>query len=83
MCIREACRVNGIPRSTVQDRFHGRILEKGRNIGPNLVLGIDGEENISQWMIKLAKCGFSIRKKKKITRDCCRYSKRQWKTDSI
>lgn len=63
MGIREACRLNGVPRSTIQDRIHGRIMEKKRKIGPDPVLGIKGEEKICQWVTNMAKCGFPIRKK--------------------
>lgn len=63
MGIRKACRLNGVPRSTIQDRIHGRVIEKKRKIGPDPIMGIQGEEKISRWVINMAKCGFPIRKK--------------------
>lgn len=58
MDIRQACRLNGVPRSTIQDRIHGGIVEKKRKIIPDPVLGIKGEDQISQCVLNMANCCF-------------------------
>lgn len=60
--IREACRQFDVPRTTVQDRLHGRITEKSRKVGPDPILGIEGENKIVDWIIELAKCGIPVKK---------------------
>lgn len=51
--IRETCRQFDVPRTTVQDRLHGRICEKPRKVGLNPILGIKGEKKIVVWIIEL------------------------------
>lgn len=62
--IREACRQYGVPRSSVQVRISGRIPAKHRKTGPEPILGIDGEQKVVDWIIKLAKCGIPVSKEK-------------------
>ncbi|KAG5872086.1 hypothetical protein JTB14_006432 [Gonioctena quinquepunctata] len=58
--IREARRKYGVPRGTIQDTLHGRVKEGPRKMGPSAVL--TGEEELVEWLMKLAKCGFPQRK---------------------
>lgn len=51
----------GVPRSTIQDRIHGRILEGPRRMGPPTILTIAEEERLEQWCNDLAKCGFPLK----------------------
>lgn len=60
--IREACRLYGAPRSTVQDRLSGRVAEQKRKVGPNPLFGFEGEKKIVDWIIELAKCGIPTNK---------------------
>ncbi|CAH0723593.1 unnamed protein product, partial [Brenthis ino] len=60
--IREACHHYGVPRSTVQDRISGRYKEQPRKVGPEPILGIDGEQKIVDWITELAKCGIPVSK---------------------
>lgn len=48
-----------VPRATLHDRIHGRILEGPRKMGPVTIL-TDEEE--SKWCLDLAKCGFARKK---------------------
>ncbi|CAG5027072.1 unnamed protein product [Parnassius apollo] len=59
--IRETCKKYNIPRSTVQDRLRGKRTDILKNLGPELVLGISMEK-VLQWIIKIAKCGFPVKK---------------------
>ncbi|CAK1588131.1 unnamed protein product, partial [Parnassius mnemosyne] len=60
--IRETCKKYNIPRSTVQDRLSGKRTDKLNNPGPEPVLGISMEKEVVQWIIKIAKCGFPVKK---------------------
>ncbi|CAH0713187.1 unnamed protein product, partial [Brenthis ino] len=60
--VREACRHYGVPRSTVQDRISGRSKEQPRKVGPEPILGIDGEQKVVDWITELAKCGIPVSK---------------------
>lgn len=61
-CIRETCRKYGIPRTTVQDRLAGRRQDVLQPRGPEPYLGFEGEKKVVNWLIKIAKCGFPIKK---------------------
>lgn len=64
MGIREACRVYGVPKTTVHDRLSGKVsANKKPKVGPDPVLGHEGEENIKNWVLDMARCGFPIFKK--------------------
>lgn len=56
--IRKASREFGIPRGTLQDRIHGRVIEKPRRMGPETILKAAEEQTLVNWLINLAKCGF-------------------------
>lgn len=58
--IREACRLYGVPRSTVQDRLSGRVAEQKRKVGPDPMFGFEGEKKIVDWIIELAKSGIPV-----------------------
>ena len=60
--IRETCRLFGVPRSTIQDRISGRTKEQPRKVGPEPILGLDGEKKVVDWIIDLAKCGIPVSK---------------------
>lgn len=63
--VRQACRDYGVPRATVQDRLSGRVVvdqRKPRKVGPDPVLGFEGENKIVDWIIDMAKCGIPITK---------------------
>lgn len=60
--IRETCRLFGVPRSTIQDRISGRTKEQPRKVGPEPILGVDGEKKVVDWIIDLAKCGIPVSK---------------------
>lgn len=61
MKIREASRVFGVPRGTLQDRLHLRVPEVPRKMGPNSVLTKEEETALKDWCIALAKCGFPLK----------------------
>ncbi|KAL0830073.1 hypothetical protein ABMA28_003530 [Loxostege sticticalis] len=61
MKIREASRVFGVPRRTLQDRLHLRVPEVPRKMGPNSVLTKKIETAPKDWCIALAKCGFPLK----------------------
>lgn len=44
--IRETCHLFGVPRSTIQDRISGRSKEPPRKVGPEPILGPDGEKKL-------------------------------------
>lgn len=56
--IRKASREYGVPRGTLQDRIHGRVVEKPRKMGPDTVLSLAEENELVKWLVDLAKCGF-------------------------
>lgn len=76
MGIREASRIFGVPKTTLQDRIKGRVPEVPMKTGPPPRLTVTGENEIVQWIINIAKCGFPIRKTdlistvQKILKDC-------------
>lgn len=59
---REACKIFGVPRSTVQDRLKGRVSEKPRQVGPDPYLTLKNENRIVSCLFELAKCGFPLKK---------------------
>lgn len=64
MGIREACRVYGVPKTTVHDRLSAKVAaNKKPKVGPDPVLGVEGEERLKNWILEMAKCGFPIYKK--------------------
>lgn len=64
MGIREACRIYGVPKTTVHDRLSGKVaVNKMPKVGPDPVLGREGEEKLKKWVLDMAKCGFPINKK--------------------
>lgn len=60
--LREACRKYGIPKSTLQDRKSGKRPDRIGKKGPEPVLGLTGEQQVVQWIIDIAKCGFPVKK---------------------
>lgn len=56
--IRKASKEFRVPRTTIQDRIHGRIVEKPRQMGPDTVLSGAEEQTLVDWLLNLAKCGF-------------------------
>ncbi|KAJ0170056.1 hypothetical protein K1T71_014662 [Dendrolimus kikuchii] len=63
MGIRENCRFYGVPKTTVHDRLCGKVAaNKKPKVGPDPVLGHEGEEQIKKWIIDMARCGFPINK---------------------
>lgn len=56
-----ASKLFGVPRATIQDRFHGRIAEGPRKMGPSSYLSTEEETILEKWCEDLAKCGFSIK----------------------
>ncbi|KAF2893026.1 hypothetical protein ILUMI_13150 [Ignelater luminosus] len=62
MKIREASKKYAVPRSTLQDRLHGRVPEKPRRMGPDTILSTEEEKKLVDWIISMRKCGFSIKK---------------------
>ncbi|KAJ8941908.1 hypothetical protein NQ314_010253 [Rhamnusium bicolor] len=60
--IREASRLFGVPRATIQDRIKGRVKEGPRQMGRDPVLTKDEEGKIVKWLIDLSRCGFPQRK---------------------
>lgn len=60
--IREASRRYGVPRGTIQDRLHGRVKEGPRKMGPATVLSAEEENEVVQWLVEVAKCGFPQKK---------------------
>ncbi|KAF2881314.1 hypothetical protein ILUMI_24858 [Ignelater luminosus] len=62
MKIREASRRYGVPRRTLQDRLHGRVPEKPTRMGPETILSKEEEQELVDWMINMAKCGFPLKK---------------------
>ncbi|CAH0718999.1 unnamed protein product, partial [Brenthis ino] len=64
MGIREACRIYGVPKTTVHDRISGKVANnKKPKVGPDPILGREGEEKLKTWVLDMAKCGFPINKK--------------------
>lgn len=49
MKIRAASKKYGVPRTTLQDRVHNRVLEGPRRMGPDSILSQEEEEAISIW----------------------------------
>ncbi|CAH0549892.1 unnamed protein product [Brassicogethes aeneus] len=76
MGIREASREFAVPKTTLQDRLKGKVPEIPMKTGPPPRLTVAGENEIVQWLINIAKCGFPIRKidlistVQKILKDC-------------
>ncbi|XP_050681505.1 uncharacterized protein LOC126976946 [Leptidea sinapis] len=63
MGYREACRYYGVPFATVHDRLSGKVaVNKKPKVGPDPVLGVQGEEKLTKWIIDMAKCGFPLNK---------------------
>ncbi|XP_064292277.1 uncharacterized protein LOC135309805 [Plodia interpunctella] len=63
MGYREACRFYGVPFATVHDRLSGKVaIDKKPKVGPNPVLGVEGEAKLTKWILDMAKCGFPISK---------------------
>lgn len=60
--IRETCKKYNIPRSTVQDRVSGKRMDILKHPGPEPVLGTFMEKQVVQWITKIAKCGFPVKK---------------------
>lgn len=59
----EACRFYGVPLATVHDGLSGKVaIDKKPKVGPNPVLGEEGEEKLTKSVLDMAKCGFIIRK---------------------
>ncbi|GBO99410.1 hypothetical protein EVAR_101402_1, partial [Eumeta japonica] len=48
----------GVPRSTIQDRIHGRIPDEARKMGPHSILSNSEEAILVKWCGDLARCGF-------------------------
>lgn len=61
MKIREASRVFGVPRGTLQDRLHSRVPEVPRKMGPDTILSKEEETAIKDWCVALAKSGFPLK----------------------
>nr|CAI5836919.1 unnamed protein product [Callosobruchus analis] len=61
MKIREASRVFGVPRGTLQDRLHARVREMPRRMVPHSVLTREEETALKDWCIALAHCGFPLK----------------------
>ncbi|KAJ8926583.1 hypothetical protein NQ314_021036 [Rhamnusium bicolor] len=62
LSICEASKRFGVPRTTIQDRIHGRIDDIARKTGPKPLLTNKGEKNIVDWIKNIAKCGFPLKK---------------------
>ncbi|KAJ8934352.1 hypothetical protein NQ314_013393 [Rhamnusium bicolor] len=62
MGIRKASRQCGIPKTPIIDRLKGRVLVTRRKIGPDPILLVEVERKIVEWIIKIAKCGFPLKK---------------------
>ncbi|KAJ8953423.1 hypothetical protein NQ318_023540 [Aromia moschata] len=64
MGVREASREFAVPKTTLQDRLKGKVPEIPMKTGPppRPRLTVTGENEIVQWLINIAKCGFPIRK---------------------
>lgn len=63
MGFREACRFYGVPFATVHDRISGKVaVDKKPRVGPDPVLGVQGEEKLAKWILDMAKCGFPLNK---------------------
>lgn len=60
--LREVCRRYGVPKSTVLDRIKGRISENCKRMGPDPVLTSEHEDELCNWIVDLAKCGFPLKK---------------------
>lgn len=51
----------GVPRSTLQDRLHGRVADGVTRMGPPTILTNNEEELLVKWCQDLAKCGFPLK----------------------
>ncbi|CAH0721901.1 unnamed protein product, partial [Brenthis ino] len=64
MGIKEACRIYGVPKTTVHDRISGKVANNEKpKVGPDPILGREAEEKLKTWVLDMAKCGFPINKK--------------------
>nr|CAI5826180.1 unnamed protein product [Callosobruchus analis] len=61
MKIREASRVFGVPRGSLQDRLHARVREMPRRMGPHSVFTREEETALKDWCIASAHCGFPLK----------------------
>lgn len=61
MKIRAASRAYGVPRGTIQDRLHSRVVEGPRKMGPDSILTKEEEAILATWCINLAKCEFPLK----------------------
>lgn len=52
-----AAKMHGIPRSTLQDRVHGRVVH-GVKPSPKPYLAADEEEELSMFIVDVAKAGY-------------------------
>lgn len=59
--IKGASKKYGVPRSTIQDRIHGRIAEGARKMGPPTILSSAEELRLVKWCHDLAKSGFPLK----------------------
>lgn len=62
MAIREASRRFNVPKTTIQDRIHGRIKEGPRKMGPPTILSTQEESELVHWLKELASTGFPRKK---------------------
>lgn len=60
--IREASKRFGVPRTTIQNRIHGRIKDIARKTDPEPFLTNEGEQKIVHWIKNMPKCGFPLKK---------------------
>lgn len=62
MSVRTASKEFGIPKTTLQDHKSGKIPQIQGKTGPQPLPTIEGEEEIANWLVSLAKCGFPMKK---------------------
>ena len=60
--ILRVAKMHGIPRSTLQDRIHGRVVH-GAKPGPKPYLAADEEEELSMFIVDVAKAGYGKTRK--------------------
>ncbi|XP_037825734.1 uncharacterized protein LOC119613770 isoform X1 [Lucilia sericata] len=61
--ILRASKKYGVPRSTIQDRIHGRIADNAKKIGSHTVLSEDEEECVVKWCEAHANNGVTLKAK--------------------
>lgn len=60
LSIRKAAKLYNIPRTTLQDRVRGKVLDNCDTKGPSPYLTQEEEATLTNWCISLMKCGFPV-----------------------